>query len=114
MVELPSIDYNNNAAPVIHLTNMRTSLKNILINAQPISFNKNLTPLWQQNGFRFGVVLCYAKADQGQKIVNRINEFYPNMPGGFNSIVDFTVDRLVIENTVNTYTTGSSYLLFPN
>jgi len=114
LVELPSIDYNNNAAPVINLTNMRTSLKNILINAQPISFNKNLTPLWQQNGFRFGVVLCYAKADQGQKIVNRINEFYPNMPGGFNSIVDFTVDRLVIENTVNTYTTGSSYLLFPN
>lgn len=57
-----------------------------------------------------GIILCHAYPEMGGRIISRIKKHMKKNGFTFNQF-NFTVDRLVIENTLSN--TGSSYLLFP-
>ena len=89
------------------IQNMRTNLEAVA------DVNPSMAPLFVQTAKNAGlgqlniIVLCYALAGKGNKIVTRIKN------SGFDfSQFDFTVDRITIENTLAS--TGSSYIIFPH
>ena len=96
------------------LDNMRDRLISLTSGSNYINYS--VYPLWQQtsikqkNGFIYGVVLCYAKPNQGYKIVDR---YKSQLLTTFNfNQINFTVDRIIVENTVSS--PEPSYLIFPN
>ena len=115
---LHSVQINGKTYYPGSLANMKSNLASL--NSGTISINPNLLPLWQQTainsgvGFINGVVICYANAKQGAKIVSRVNSAANTSGFNFNQL-KFTIDRIVVEQMLSTvYTTGSSYLIFPN
>lgn len=97
------------------LQNMRSRLESLSGVNGPIGLNLN-DPLYIQTAKTLGlyplnaVVLCLALPGKGGKIVSRIKKQIKKKLFTFNQF-DFTVDRLVIENTA--ISTASSYLIFP-
>ena len=115
---LHSIQVNGKTYYPGSLNNMKSNLEGLI--SGTISVDPELLPLWQQTainsglGFINGVVICYANAKQGSKIVSRINSSANTSGFNFNQL-KFTIDRIIVERMLNTvYTTGSSYLVFPN
>jgi hypothetical protein len=90
----------------------------IITSTSTLNINANFFPIWLQNLKTLGkplvnaVILCYALPGQGYKILDNIKLQAQLYDGFVFNQINFTVDRIVIEQTQSS--TASSYLLFPN
>jgi hypothetical protein len=93
---------------------MRYKLENLQANGDTIGINRNNFPKFMNTaqrgnylplGYIKVVILCYALPTFGDRILARINLSKFNF-----KTIDFEIDRLTIENTLDN--TSNKYLLF--
>jgi hypothetical protein len=102
-------DYNRGRLFLDSIQTRFASLLNYQINTNPA-----FLPSWQTvsgSTFIYGVVLCYAIPGKGSLIVNNLKQYAQTLDHFNFSKINFTMDRLVIEQTLTS--TSSSYLMLP-
>jgi hypothetical protein len=109
-----SIIINSSTYFPASIDNMRYKLENLQANGGTIGINRNNFPKFMNTaqrgnylplGYVKVVILCYALPTFGDRILARINLSKFNF-----KTIDFEIDRLTIENTLDN--TSNKYLLF--
>jgi len=109
-----SIIINSSTYFPASIDNMRYKLENLQANGDTIGINRNNFPKFMNTaqrgnylplGYIKVVILCYALPTFGDRILARINLSKFNF-----KTIDFEIDRLTIENTLDN--TSNKYLLF--